>query len=351
MDDILVSIVIATFNSEKVLPLTLEAIKKQNFARERLEILIVDGGSTDQTLSIAKEYNCIVLQNPKTEPINAKIIGIRNARGKYLISIDHDEVMESPNSIQSKVNLIEKHPECKVILCSGYKRPDHYPLLNQYISEFGDPYSLFMYHFSKDCHFMEKVLKQHYVIAEENEEHIIVEFQKGFQKQPIMEVCCAGTLINREYFIHFDNIFEHSGDFVHLFYLMLEDGCNKIGYIKGDPLVHYSVDSLKAYLPKLKWRVCNNVHFDDMGACGFRGRQKYQSKMKYKKYFFILYCIFILPPLFHSAYLAISRKNAAYLLHTFLCWYVLLQIALQYMIKIFRINPKLKSYDGKKVIK
>ena len=40
-----------------------------------------------------------------------------------------------------QVQALQAHPECKAALCGGYLRPDDYPLLNQYISEFGDPYS------------------------------------------------------------------------------------------------------------------------------------------------------------------------------------------------------------------
>lgn len=344
-----VSVVIATFNSEQLLPRTLDAIKKQSYPSEKLEILIVDGGSKDHTIEIAAKYGCKILKNEKTEPVNAKIIGMRSAQGKYLISIDHDEVMENKDSILNKVKLIEKHPECKVVLCSGYKRPEDYPLLNQYISEFGDPYSLFMYNFSKDCGFLEKLLKRNYMIEEENERYMIVEFQKDFRKNPIVELCCLGTLIDRDYFLGFDNALDKNV-FVHLFYRMLEVGNNKVGYIKDDPLIHYSVDSLKAYLPKLKWRVCNNIHFADMAQCGFSGRQKYQSTMRYKKYLFVPYTVLIFLPLFHSVYLAVSRKNAIYLMHTVLCWYVLLQIIIQYFIKALHLKPKRKSYDGKKDI-
>ena len=39
----MVTIMIATFNSEKLLPRTLDAIKKQTYPAELIEILIIDG--------------------------------------------------------------------------------------------------------------------------------------------------------------------------------------------------------------------------------------------------------------------------------------------------------------------
>ena len=114
----LVSIMIATFNSEKVLPRTLEAIRAQTYPQDKLEILAIDGGSTDSTLEIAKKANCKIIDNPKTEPTYAKWLGFSKCTGKYLITIDHDEVMENKDSILLKVKAAEEHPECKVVMCS-----------------------------------------------------------------------------------------------------------------------------------------------------------------------------------------------------------------------------------------
>ena len=53
----LVTIMIATFNSEKLLPRTLDALKAQTYPAELMEILIIDGGSNDTTRDIAKKYD------------------------------------------------------------------------------------------------------------------------------------------------------------------------------------------------------------------------------------------------------------------------------------------------------
>lgn len=351
MSEIVVSIVIATYNSEKILPATLDAIKKQTYPAEYIEILLVDGGSTDGTLQLAEKYGCIVYNNPKTEPVNAKMIGMQNAKGRYIISIDHDEVMENSKSIAMKLEILEKHPECKVVLCSGYKRPPNYPLLNQYISEYGDPYSLFMYHFSKGDTYLEQALKKDFHIATEDKDSLVVSFEGKLRKQPIFELCCLGTMIDRDYFMKFPNAMTDGSVFVHLFYKMLEDGTTSVALIKNDSLLHYSVDSLKAYFPKLKWRICNNIHFKEKGEFGYSGREKYQPKMKYKKYLFILYSILVIPALIEGIYLDVTHRNRIYLLHPCFCLYVTFQIIFNYTLKLLKKEPKFRSYDGKSIIK
>lgn len=344
-----VSIMMATYNSEKLLKRTLDAVSQQTYPKDRIEILIVDGGSKDSTLAIAEEYGCRILYNDKTEPVNAKLIGARNAIGKYLITIDHDEVIENRRSIELKVKALQENPECKVALCSGYKRPENYPKLNEYISEFGDPFSLFMYNFPKGDVFLERTLKKYYTIDSENTEYMVVSFE-NIKRQPIFELCCLGTMIDREYFSKIPGAFESGSKMVHLFYIMLEQGEKSVVLVKNDALVHYSVDSLKAYFPKLKWRICNNIHFQEMGDSGFNGRVQYQKGLQYKKLLFVPYTVSLILPFIQGLYLAITRRNSIYLMHVVLCWYVLVQIAYQYGQKVFGKTPEFSSYDGKKKI-
>src|SRR5258708_6161377 len=93
------TIVIATFQSGRILPKVLESIKKQTLTRDQFEILIVDGGSQDNTHELSDEYGCRWIVNPHTEPVYAKFLGYREARGQYLLYLDHDEVIENKHSL------------------------------------------------------------------------------------------------------------------------------------------------------------------------------------------------------------------------------------------------------------
>ena len=62
-----ISVVLAVFNEEENLKSCLQSIKELAW-----ETVIVDGGSTDKTLQIAKEYSAKIIQtnNPKNFHIN-----------------------------------------------------------------------------------------------------------------------------------------------------------------------------------------------------------------------------------------------------------------------------------------
>lgn len=344
----LISIIIATFNSENVLPLVLKSILNQSYPRDKIELLVVDGGSKDSTLEIAKRYNCISLNNPKTEPVNAKLIGLRAAKGKYVITIDHDEVVENRDSILRKVKTLQSHSECKVALCSGYKRPQSYPMLNQYISDFGDPFSLFIYSFPKGYVFFESAIRHKFKV-ESYSDYLVITFD--LMKEIIMELFCLGTMIDAEYFKNkFPDCQTDGYILTNLFYLMLKEGDTKVVLLQNDPLIHYSVDSLKAYFPKLKWRIYNNVFFLEKGAAGFNGRMEFQEKIKLKKYLFIPYSFSVIIPFLHGLGYSLSRRNSIYLIHPILCIYVSVTILTAFVKHALGLKVKLLSYDGKKEI-
>jgi rhamnosyltransferase len=86
------TIALLTRNSEKNIKKVLDGIKKQSF--KDYEILLIDTSSTDETLTIAKQYNCkIVVIKPeefghgKTRNYAAKL-----ANGEFLVFLTHDSV-------------------------------------------------------------------------------------------------------------------------------------------------------------------------------------------------------------------------------------------------------------------
>src|SRR6185503_15848983 len=97
-----ISIIIPTFNSQKTLPVTLRSLAKQTYLKKKIEILIIDGGSTDKTVEIAKKYSCKIISNPKTELIYGKHLGYLHASGKYVMFLDSDESLENKESLINK---------------------------------------------------------------------------------------------------------------------------------------------------------------------------------------------------------------------------------------------------------
>ncbi|TSC82474.1 MAG: glycosyltransferase [Parcubacteria group bacterium Gr01-1014_20] len=83
----LVSIICPVFNVEKYIAETIETVLSQTY--ENWELLIMDGASTDQTLTIVNEYSknnprILVCSEPDEGPWHATDKGIDRARGEYV---------------------------------------------------------------------------------------------------------------------------------------------------------------------------------------------------------------------------------------------------------------------------
>jgi hypothetical protein len=84
-----VSVIVPTWNEEKYLPKCLKSLAKQSRAL-RSEIIVVDGGSTDRTVSIAEKYANRVIVN-EGQPVGAaRNTGGEVAKGEILAFIDAD---------------------------------------------------------------------------------------------------------------------------------------------------------------------------------------------------------------------------------------------------------------------
>jgi glycosyltransferase involved in cell wall biosynthesis len=92
----LISIIIPTLNEEKYIENTLKTIINQN-KNNVYEIIVVDGGSEDDTINIAKKYtnNVYVIEKGVSKGRN---IGANMALGDVLLFLDADTVID-PNSI------------------------------------------------------------------------------------------------------------------------------------------------------------------------------------------------------------------------------------------------------------
>lgn len=108
----LVSIIIPTYNSEKTLPLCLGSIRKQTY--KNIEVIVVDNYSTDRTISIARKYGAKILQI-RGERARAKNLGLRYARGRYVLFIDSDMEL-TPKVVEECVRLAESDPKIAGII-------------------------------------------------------------------------------------------------------------------------------------------------------------------------------------------------------------------------------------------
>jgi GT2 family glycosyltransferase len=86
-----VSVIVPTLNEEKYLPRCLASLKAQSL-RDRFEVIVVDGGSSDRTLEISHQYADQVLIEKGLPVGAARNLGAAMAQGDILAFIDADTI-------------------------------------------------------------------------------------------------------------------------------------------------------------------------------------------------------------------------------------------------------------------
>ncbi len=112
MKNPLVTISIPTYNSGAFLKNCLKAIKSQSY--KKIEINIVDGGSQDNTIEIAKKFGIKEIIVCKGSLMKARFEGAKKSHGKYVLILDSDQII-SKNTIRSCVESINKKHDMVVL--------------------------------------------------------------------------------------------------------------------------------------------------------------------------------------------------------------------------------------------
>jgi glycosyltransferase involved in cell wall biosynthesis len=86
----LVSVVITTKNEEHNIGNCLESIKNQTYPQDKIEIIVVDNNSIDQTKKIAKKYTKKVYNFGPERSAQRNFGILKKAKGKYILFLDAD---------------------------------------------------------------------------------------------------------------------------------------------------------------------------------------------------------------------------------------------------------------------
>jgi glycosyltransferase involved in cell wall biosynthesis len=344
------TIVMATLNSMRTLERSLQGVRMQDYPADKIELLVVDGGSTDGTRELALKYGGRVIDNPYVEPIRAKIIGLHQATGDYLMWLDSDEVLLSPQALRKRAHAFTLDPQVKMVFAYGYHSPKGFPFASVYINEFGDPFSQFFYRLSRDERFFLKDMRGTCTVVHEDQDCAVVELGDG--PQPILENACCGNVMDLQFFrSQFPELLETYAGPVHFFYYM-QKFTKRFAITKDDSLLHFSADHISNFLPKIRWRVRNNVFYPkSLGASGFMGREGFDSPWRrLKKYLYLPYAFLFLPVALDALWLCATRRDLRWLYHIPLTLYTAVLISGMMILKFFGYKAPLKSYGDQKPI-
>jgi len=107
-----ISLITISYNSENSISKTFSSVKSQSF--NQFEYLLIDGGSKDGTLTIAKKQNHIskIVSEPDKGIYDALNKGIKNSTGEIIGFLNSDDTFYDENSLQHIFDAFDDKTDC-----------------------------------------------------------------------------------------------------------------------------------------------------------------------------------------------------------------------------------------------
>ena len=227
----LISFIIPTLNSGKYLAGCLNSIKKQDYPKGRIETLIIDGGSRDRTIKIAKAFKAKILKNPHVDAESGKSIGIRRAKGEIVCLFDSDNEIVQKDWLREMVEPMVRHKDLWGVE-SPWLLNENDGVINKYFTllQVADPVARKFHPVS-----MKEKKYKNYVVLEPK------------RKVPVVG---ANGFLWRKSFI--EQIGKHTPKFEEVNYvsLMMKGGRYKYAKHKKAGIYHYYTDGVAGYVKK-----------------------------------------------------------------------------------------------------
>ena len=115
----LVSIITPSFNQGRFISATIESVLSQDYAN--IEYIVIDGGSTDDTLDILKNYSGRLTYISEKDEGQSDAInkGFKMAKGEIVAWLNSDDIYE-PGAVSAAVKQMESNPNAALLYGEGY---------------------------------------------------------------------------------------------------------------------------------------------------------------------------------------------------------------------------------------
>ena len=317
-----ISIVIPTLNSAQTLGLCLQSIFEQDYPSDKIEVIVADGGSSDMTVEIAREYNLVkVLRNPLRTGEAGKAVGAEMAKSELVAFIDSDNILPSPNWLKAMVKPF-KDQEIVGTEPLYYTLRERDPLIARYCALIGmnDVLCLFLGNYDRYSYLtgrwtelkVDTVDRGHYMQVELDEKNMPTMGANGF----LVRAEALKSVNYKPYLFDVDMVYQ-----------LVNVGHNKFAKVKIG-IVHLYANSIKEYMRKTRRRIRDYLYYKRFGARKYPWKRL--SKLGTLK--FILHTLLIVPIVRSSLKGYRKIPNKAWLFHPMSCWFTLLTYVISYVV-------------------
>lgn len=308
------SIITVGLNCESILKQCYSRLVTQEYPKDKIEILLIDGGSKDGTIKVAESFGARVIAGGyKNNQEARRFVGYQQSKNEILVYLDADNLLPNNLWLMRMVQPFMELPEIvgTQTLRYGYERDQS--VMNRYFALFGmnDPVAFYLNKadrlpwYNNNWNLLGEVIR-------ENENYLEIKFKAD----NLPTIGCNGFLIRRSVF---DKLNYKPEDFFHtdVHVDFINMGYDKYAVVKTN-VIHATGDTfLKSIRKRLSYM---NVHHREM-----------ESRRKYKVFDsnnikdilnllkFVIFTITFIVPFSQSLFGFIKKRDLAWFVHPFVC--------------------------------
>jgi glycosyltransferase involved in cell wall biosynthesis len=147
-----ISVVFVTYNGERTIEDCLDLFFKQDYPKNKLEIIVADGGSTDKTIEIIKKYNkkypgiIKIFKNTKRYKVGKGMgadIASRKTTGDFILMIDQDNLLIQRDWLKKMAEILIQNKKISCVQ-SLTLIPEKGSIMDKYLGAIGieDPFAI-----------------------------------------------------------------------------------------------------------------------------------------------------------------------------------------------------------------
>lgn len=117
-----ISVIIPMYNESEKISRCLESVKSLDYPSEKIEIIVVDDGSTDNSVKVALEYDITLIEGIHGGPSLARNKGVDLSSFKIIAFLDADDKAH-PSWLKTSITLFKDRTVAAVGSCKGLLNP------------------------------------------------------------------------------------------------------------------------------------------------------------------------------------------------------------------------------------
>jgi glycosyltransferase involved in cell wall biosynthesis len=299
------SIIVPTLNNGAVLDHFFKSLQSQTYPKKNLEVLVVDGGSTDSTLEKAKKYGARIVHNQYVLAEPAIHLGMSAAKGDLIMILATDNIYKEKDDLTKIVSVFD-NPQ----IYGAFPKHDSSPqdsIFSKYHNRFTDPFNHFVYQDAANARTFHRLYKT----TKHTELYDVYDYSSN-PTRPMIAFAQGFTILNKYRRVESDSF----DDIKPL--LDLIDSGKQIAYVHSVSLYHHTIKNVSHFIRKQRWATQNAMENKNYGV-RFR-YQKLSQGQRFRMLIWPIYSLTIIGPCIRALAGLLIDREPLWLFHPLMCF-------------------------------